>query len=225
MTRTSEVLKDITAAKRPFSISELQSKGLTHMQLTRLVGAGQLVRPLRGVYRVPFEGEDNSGLLELACISKAVEGSILCSRTAAYLHGMTEGNLEALVFGIPMSLRYPDPYLLYQSCRFVKWRNQRDFEVGVETMTVANTEVNITSRERTVVDVFRYSSYTKRGEQLDLGIDPEAFHDILGRYLGDKEKRPDELALRHIAKEFKVWDELSLIIDTNRNAVAKTMTM
>jgi predicted transcriptional regulator of viral defense system len=225
MTFPSKILEEVTAARRPFSIKELVSKGLTHMQLSRMVADGQLQRPLRGVYRVPFEGEENSGMLEIACISKAVTGAVICSRTAAYLHGMTEGNLDSYIFGIPLSLRYPDPYLLNQTCRFVKWRNSRDFEIGVETISIANTDLAITSRERTLVDVFRYSSYTKRGQNLDLGIDPEAFHDILGRFLGDKEKRPDELALRRIAKEFNVWDELSLVIETNRNAVGRSMTI
>jgi predicted transcriptional regulator of viral defense system len=221
----NSILEEVTEAKRPFSIKELIYMGLNRMEVSRMVANGQLQRPLRGVYRVPFEGEDNSGMLELACISKAVTGAVICSRTAAYLHGMTEGNLDSYIFGIPTSLRYPDPYLLNQTCRFVKWRDSRDFEVGVETISIANTEIKITSRERTFVDVFRYSSYTKRGQSLDLGIDPEAFHDILGRFLGDRDNRPDELALRQIAKEFNVWDKLSLVIETSRNAVGRSMTI
>jgi predicted transcriptional regulator of viral defense system len=221
----NSILEEVTEAKRPFSIKELIYMGLNRMEVSRMVANGQLQRPLRGVYRVPFEGEDNSGMLELACISKAVTGAVICSRTAAYLHGMTEGNLDSYIFGIPTSLRYPDPYLLNQTCRFVKWRDNRDFEVGVETISIANTEIKITSRERTLVDVFRYSSYTKRGQSLDLGIDPEAFHDILGRFLGDRGNRPDELALRQIAKEFNVWDKLSLVIETSRNAVGRSMTI
>lgn len=222
MSRFEVILEEIAAAKRPFHINELLSRGMTRMALSRLLQEEKIARPLRGVYRVPFEGEDKSGLLDIACISTGFPDAVLCSRTAAYLHRMTEGNLGTYYFGIPWKNRYPPTWLMDNEVRFIKWRNARDLDVGVEKVTLANTSVKITSRERTLVDIFRYSSYKKRGEQLDLGIDPETFHDVLDHYLHDSDKRPDELAFRHIAKAFGVYEELSMIIETNKSALGRS---
>jgi predicted transcriptional regulator of viral defense system len=222
-TRFDMILEEVAAARRPFHVNELLTMGMNRMTLSKLVSEKRIENSMRGVYRVPFEEEDKS-LLQIACIATAIPSAVICARMAAYLHEMTEGNLNTFYFGIPWKNRHRGSFLMDNDVRFIKWRSERDLTVGVETMKVANTDVKITSRERTLVDIFRYSSFKKRGVQLDIGIDPEAFHEILSRYLHDKEREPDQLALRRIAKEYGLWDELSLVISTHNAAIAQGRT-
>lgn len=70
----------------PFTVQQALAAGLTERRLRTLVGAGYLRRPVRGAYVASHLAD--SLVLRAQILSLVVpEGSFVCDRTAAWLHG------------------------------------------------------------------------------------------------------------------------------------------
>jgi predicted transcriptional regulator of viral defense system len=219
MAHVLDILTDIALAHRPFTTAELVGMGMSKMTISRLVSEDRLRRPMRGIYRIPTEVEDPNFIW--ACISKAYPQSVVCLLSAAVYHGLTESMGGTNIIMIPHASRGYDEWQIEGGAQFIRTRNQRDLEQGIDKITVESTAVSITSPERTIVDLFRFSSYINKTSRGSFAIDPEGIQDAIGRYLDHPDRTPDTKALRAIAKSYDVWDTLSLVIETTQSAKAR----
>ncbi len=215
-------LVELAEAKRPFLVRELLDAGFYRMTLSRFVSDGRLHRPMRGVLRVPYEEE--SPFLIWACVAKLYPQSLVCMLSAASYHGLTEAMAGINSFAVPNEVHPMDGHQIEGGAKFIRLRNARDFSEGVQKIIVENTEVSITSPERTIVDLFRYSSYFKRSSRIELAIDAEGFQDALQRYLDSDLRSDGGKELRRLAKSFGVWEPLKMVIETTQSVKAQ-MTM
>lgn len=219
MAHVLDILTDIALAHRPFTTAELVSLGMSKMTISRLVSEDRLQRPMRGIYRIPTEVEDQNFIW--ACIAKAYPQSVVCLLSAAVYHGLTESMGGTNVVMIPHAFKGYDEWQIEGGAQFIRTRSQRDLEEGVDKIIVENTSVLITSPERTIVDLFRFSSYVDKAGRGSFAIDPEGIQDAIGRYLDHPDRTPDTKVLRAIAKTYGVWDTLSLVLETTQSAKAR----
>jgi predicted transcriptional regulator of viral defense system len=170
------------------------------MRLSRLVRDGLLQNDARGVYRLPYDGE-NSERASWAARTAVLPGSVFCLYSAAVYHGITE-NLGARAYvGIKGRRRSS------AGVDYFTWKEPENFDVGVETLRIGNSEVLVTNPARTLVDFFRYSHLGKRDKRMKKPVDPESLNDVVIRYM-QKYGKPDIKAHR-IARTFGVQEELS----------------
>lgn len=219
MAHVLELLTDIALAQRPFKTSELVELGMSKMTISRLVSEGRLQRPMRGIYRIPTETEDPNFIW--ACISKAYPQAVVCLLSAAVYHGLTESMGGTNVLMIPHSSSGYDEWQIEGGAQFIRTRSERDLTQGVEKIIVEKTPVLITSPERTIVDLFRFSSYVDKNGRSSFAIDPEGIQDAIGRYLDHPVLTPDTKELRALARTYGVWDSLSLVMETAQSAKAR----
>jgi hypothetical protein len=122
---------------------------------------------------------------------------------------------------IPHASRGYDEWQIEGGAQFIRTRSERDLEQGVDKIIVENTPVLITSPERTIVDLYRFSSYVDKTGRGSFAIDPEGIQDAIGRYLDHPDLTPDTKELRAIAKSYGVWDTLSLVLETAQSVKAR----
>lgn len=218
MAHVSNILADIAIAGTPLTTHELISMGISRGSITRLVEDGRLQRPIRGVYRTPRENDDQFYMW--ACVTKAYPEAVVCLFSAAVFHGMTESMGSTPCYALPHSVRPVEGWAIEGGAQFLRLRNDRDLSLGVITTRIDGVDVSITSPERTLVDMFRYSSYFKRSQRMNTSVDPEGFQDALHRYQNHPSRKPDTLELRKIARELGVWDELTMVINAAQSTKA-----
>lgn len=187
---------------RPYTARELYALGFTRMNLSRMVRAEVIENPSRGVYRVPHAAE-SADRAHWAAISTGTPGAVFCLYSAAIYYGLTE-NLGARLFvALPASARHrPDGGNL----KYIRWSNPNSFEVGIDILRIENTDILITSPQRTLVDFFRYSSLNAKDKRITKLVDTAAFGDFMERFL-PKFGSPG-IKTNKIAKAFGVDVEL-----------------
>lgn len=191
---------------RIYTAKEMVELGFSRLQLSRLVKANALENLSRGTYRRAHPGEDPL-YVGWAARTVATPGIVFCLYSAAVYHGITE-NLGAQSWvGIPRR------YNLRQDTsgvRYVRWQSQANFDLGVDVVSIEGVDVSITSPERTLVDMFRYSGLYLKNDNRTRVVDTAAFYDLLERYL--RKFGPPGLKTRRIAKEFGVQKEFANLV-------------
>lgn len=194
-----------TLPDRLLTVAELFSLGFTRMQLSRLVQAGELERPWRGVYRRPGEADQRAAW---AALTVAHPDAVFWLYSAAVFHGLTENLGVALYVGVPLTGKLSDD----EGRRHVsRWASEKALTLGVEEHEIDGVSVKITSPERTVVDFFRMSSMGG-GSWRKNSVEPDVLFDIVSRYVA-KHGAPG-LKLRRMANAFKVWDAMKVYLNT-----------
>lgn len=185
---------------------QLCARGFQPMQLTRLVKAGALERPWRGVYRRP--GAEDPRIV-WAAISLAHPEAVFWLFSAAVFHGLTENLGAALYVGIPQQDKMSggDTVALHVS----RWVSKDALTLGIDEHVIDGVSVRITSPERTVVDFFRLSGIGG-GAWRKNSVEPDVLFDVVARYVA-KYGAPDR-KLRRIAQSFKVWDAMKTFLNT-----------
>jgi Predicted transcriptional regulator len=188
---------------RPYTVKELEALGYNRMRLSRLVRAGRLQNDARGVYRLPFDGE-NSERASWAARAVIRPGSVFCLYSAAVLHGITE-NLGARTY-VGARGRHRST----GSVEYLRWEDQANFDLGVDTIRIGETDVLVTNPARTLVDFFRYSHLGRRDRRMKKPVDAEALNDVVVQYML-KFGKPD-LKVHRMAKVFGVHEELGNVL-------------
>lgn len=210
-TSTGETALDLlTSAGRPVTMKEFARHGVSRMALKRLVDAGKIERSVRGVYRLPWTGEEDARTL-WASITRARPDAVFCMVSAAAYHGLTQNMAGVLNIAVSGQKHVPGRNSMGVAAQYVQWKEGKAFTEGVDKVLIDGIEVAITNPERTIVDLFRYSTFVPQRREPNIYIDPETFHDALIRYLhggGDGTSGK----LRRMAKSFGVWDRLDPIV-------------
>jgi len=206
MSGTAEDIAAILkAAGRPMKASELALSGVTRMALLRATRDGMIERSARGVYRLPSADDDPRAAW--ASLSARMPQAVFCMVSAAAYHGLTQNMATSLDVALPLSVKKPSPDSFGAPAKFMHWAGDIPFNVGVETVMIDGVGVRITDPERTVVDLFRYSTLVSQRGSPSMLADPETVHDALSRYLHGFEGGSSG-KLRKMAKAFGVWERL-----------------
>jgi predicted transcriptional regulator of viral defense system len=197
-----------------FSTEQLAEFGADDKRVRRrLVEGGYLLQIHRGIYSItdeyrdPASPDDHDPDLEefaIGCFRAGPE-SFICLRAAAKYHGLSEDSyIPDIQVGMPHAIKPPsDDGLTYKYHRF---RQETATSEGIETIGRWNgIEVRMTDRERTVVDVFRYSAANNRSENAQMLVDEETALVAIRYYLRDAvEFGGSPAKLMEVARQFGV---------------------
>ncbi len=139
------------ARKRLVRTKEMESHGISRVQLRQLVDRGVLRKAQRGLYtaqNAPIH--EHESLAEVAARSPK---AIICLLSALRFHELTTENPSDVYVMLPMGTQRPhisNPQLA------VFWAAAPAYEAGVEEHLLAGVAVRISSPAKTVVDCFKY---------------------------------------------------------------------
>lgn len=140
-----------------YSVGDLAELGYSRTTTSRLVYAGALVSPLRGVYR-PVGGEDTPLFDKLAAMSKHCPSAVFFLFTAAAVHDLATREPSFEHIGLPPTQRAAPTFSNGDlPVDVVRWSRSEDWEIGVEIHNHLGVDIRITSPERTLFDLWRYS--------------------------------------------------------------------
>ncbi|NTF17584.1 hypothetical protein G6L37_04175 [Agrobacterium rubi] len=153
MTHRERVL-EMMAGGDIFRSRDFDLAGIPRVVLKRMVSAGDLDQPERGVYRAL--GQDVGAVIDgtrskAAEIAKRHPYAILCLTSAMRWHGMTDDISSEWI----VAVRRTSPVTTAPWVKVVRWTGDDFLEAGVVTERVAGVDVRITDPARTVADVMR----------------------------------------------------------------------
>jgi predicted transcriptional regulator of viral defense system len=152
---------------------ELEARGVSRVQLSRLVREGLLERKARGLYAVrrhPYTTEHT-----LAQVAKRVPGGIFCLLTALRFHDLTTQAPTDVWIALPEKAR--KPRLDYPRLRVARFSGAALTE-GIETHRVEGVEIRVYSAAKTVADCFKYRN------KIGIDVAVEALRDFSRRHRG-----------------------------------------
>jgi predicted transcriptional regulator of viral defense system len=130
---------------------DLAAEGIPRQYLRRLVDAGTLERPSRGLYVLAdAEPSAHQSLIEAA---KRVPHGVVCLLSALRFHGLTTQAPFEVWLAIGAKARLPK--VEYPPLRIVRF-SAAGLTRGVEEHRIQGVAVRVTDPARTVVDCFRY---------------------------------------------------------------------
>ena len=157
---------------------DVAAHGISRTAIQRLTKAGALERVGRGLY-VPA-GARITEQHTLAEAAKRVPGGVVCLLSALSFHRMTTQNPHEVWIAIDVKARKPSAD--WPPLRVVRFSGRaRTF--GVESHSVEEVQVRVTSRAKTVADCFKYRN--------KIGVDVAI--EALKEYLGKRGRSIQEL--------------------------------
>ena len=166
--------KKASAAATPrmavFRPRDMATAGLSRTALGRLVAAGTIERVGRGLY-APANAKvtQHHTLVEAV---KRVPLGVVCLLSALRFHGLTTQNPHEVWIAIDVKAR--KPVADWPPLRVVRFSGEA-LTYGVERHVIEGAEVNLTSREKTVADCFKYRN------KIGLDVALEALREYLRR--------------------------------------------
>jgi predicted transcriptional regulator of viral defense system len=133
-----------------FRSRDLDMAGIPRVVLKRMLAAGELDQPQRGVYRIP-EIEADETRMKAAEIASRHPNALLCLMSAMRWHGMTDDMNSPWT----ICVKRTSPVVTAPWVRVVRWTGDGFHDVGVVQEKVAGVEIRMTSPARTVADVMR----------------------------------------------------------------------
>lgn len=141
------------ARKRFVRPHELEARGMSRVQLRKLVDQGLLQKTQRGLYTAKnFSFDSHVSLAEVAARSPK---AVVCLLTALRFHQLTTENPADVYVMLPVGTQRPritNPRLE------VSWASSLAYASGIEEHLLCGMKVKITSPAKTVVDCFKYRS-------------------------------------------------------------------
>lgn len=172
------------SSERLYSVRELEELGCSRTATVRLVQAGILTSPLRGVYRMTG-GEDAPPFDKLGAISKRCPDAVFFLFTAAAIHDLVSRDPSYDHIGLPPSRRAAP---LFSNAELpldvVRWSRLDDCEVGVDVYRHLGVDIKITSPERTLYDLWRYSFRNPTLKGTHERVTDENLFDCFAAYFG-----------------------------------------
>lgn len=194
----------IDSYNRPVKTAEFIDLGVTRKQLSILENNGLIERVGHGFYRLS-EYEQRSQFADWAVLSLRYPNMIICLNSAAAFHKMTQNMASVITVAVPKENgRSLEGNSFPAKVKVCNWKNGPLFEIGVDIYNIDGVDVRITSQERTIVDMFRMSSYSSKYKNKLPIIDEETFQDCFQTTLS---KLHNEINLDKII-------EISSILDT-----------
>ena len=178
-----DVLVEFLSGGNLCRLRDILRAGVTTATVQRAVAAGLVERVSWGTYRRPGGRREAASHLAEALVR--IPKGLVCMASAAHVHGLCPAPQEIWI-GLPR--KSSTPRVDWPPVRYVRYRNDLAFSVGVEVRVVSGVEVRITDPARTIADMLRMSDTV--GEATALGCLRD-YH----------ERRHSAERVRQIAKE------------------------
>lgn len=141
------------ARRRLVRSRELEARGLSRVQLRKLVDQGLLQNTHRGLYTTSDAPIDAH--VSLAEVAARSPKAVICLLSALRFHQLTTENPSDVYVMLPVGTQRPritNPRLE------VFWASPVAYGAGIEEHKISGVKVKITSPTKTVVDCFKYRS-------------------------------------------------------------------
>ena len=202
--------KDLVDRSESFlSVEDFANIAVNRVVIAELVSEGLLVKQAWGIY-LPSHIEPSEHL-NLALLSFRNPGVVMSHLTAAAFHGVTQEMPQAITCFVSRD-KGSTPKMgssFTEEVKYIVTRRPENLTVGVRPFLLDGVAVNVTGKERTLVDFYRYCSL---GSGYDPVVSKEAFFDVMHRVCsgsGYLEELPDYDLVDEIAMEFGVLEGLS----------------
>lgn len=166
----------------PMRASEFVAMGVSRTALSRLVAQGEIERVGNGLYRLP---DAKDAFSDWAAIALRYPRAVIGTVSAAVFHGTTQempGWVHVLLprdMGVA-TLASSLP-VMTKVIRLAGTGDSDPFSFGVDEHEIDGVAVRITDPERTLVDMFRYSSFNPSMPPSALHVSEEAVLDCMQR--------------------------------------------
>ncbi len=213
----------LTKAPGAVAIQTLKAAGVAPETMRRLVESGLAERPAAGHYALT--GRIDIMDVDWVAFALQVPEGVIGLLSAAVHHGMTQE--------LPLYLQAFAPRT--RGGRFVlggdsgaavdlvNSRNPLYLAEGVDTVTKSGTDIRVTSKERTLLDLFLFSPFNSRTTERTARIPEESFLEALSRCVDDESFSFD--AFHFLARKFGCADQVSPYTKTSRYEAARSPGM
>lgn len=209
MTTRDTALELLKAADGPMTMADLKKHGVTKTIMRSLIRANEVENPAWGVYRLAsFETNVHS---DWALVAKKYPKSVICLLSAASFHNMTQELPGKLSVAVPREMGGSPSMGANQwmlEIDTLMWRNPEMFEIGVDDHLIDGVNVKITSPERTLVDLFRYSTFNPSMRMDQVRITDEMFLESLNRTNSENMEHFSFDTVAAIARTFKCYEAI-----------------
>ncbi|MCS4089796.1 type IV toxin-antitoxin system AbiEi family antitoxin domain-containing protein [Rhizobium sp. BK176] len=220
MSQSELALSILEEARGAVSLSVFKDAGIYPQTLSRLVEAGRIERPAAGHYALA--GRIDILDVDWVAFALQVPDGVIGLLTAAVHHDMTQEHPPRLQ-GFVQRTRAGSLTLGGDSgaaVDVVTSRNPLYLTEGVVTVEKSGTPVQVTSKERTLVDLFLFSPFNSRSTLRTARIPEETFLESLSRCVDDPEFSFDDFHV--LAETFGCEDQISPFTKTYRYAAPRT---
>ncbi len=156
---------------------DLEKAGITRIELSRYVAAGELRRLRRGIYCRPDYRPNEHG--DFAIIATKAPGALICLLSALRYHGLTTQAPSQVWIAIDRKARAPS--FDYPSLKVVRF-SQDALNYGVESKIVEGVMIRVTTIEKTIADCFKYRN------KVGLDVALEALRDAILKRTLDRDE-------------------------------------
>lgn len=211
------IISYLSQTKRPVTTNELSvyisSIGLNPATLRSTLrnmlnsNESEIEKCAFGVYQLKENFDDK---ITWAAFSLRNPKAIFCLLSAANYHNITQDMGTRTMIAIPRIIGKVSTESSFYSAEILSWSDKRSLTVGIDKIKINNVDVLITSPERTVIDMFRYSPFgsirgRKNSEPL---IDIETFMDCFYKFMSNERTHESKEKLKNIAEVFNIKDEI-----------------
>lgn len=152
---------------------ELESRGITRVDLARCVEEGVLVRVGRGLYATADHApSEHHSLVQVA---KRVPNAVFCLLTALRFHELTTQSPHEVWIALAENARKPS--LDYPKLRVARF-SKAALAAGVEQHRVEGVTIRVYSTAKTVADCFKYRN------KVGIDVAVEALKDFTRKHRG-----------------------------------------
>ena len=152
---------------------DLEARGITRAQLSRLVRDGLVRREARGIYVLAEHAPTAEHTL--AQVAKRVPQGVFCLLTALRLHGLTTQSPAEVWVALPEKARRPR--LDHPRVRIARFAGAALTE-GIEERRVEGVTLRVYSAAKTVADCFKYRN------KIGIDVAVEALRDFTRKHRG-----------------------------------------
>lgn len=168
-------MKEIFIKNKGYArMKELKAARIHTREIAKAVEQKIIEKIKPGLYKlVDYNWDENSGFID---ICKANKKAVVCLLSAAAYYELTTFNPSQIYLAVPNNtdkfiLDYPPIKLFYFSDKY--------YSLGIETIETKTGLFRIYNKEKTIVDLFRYSK--RLGEDIAL--------ESIKKYLSNRKKR------------------------------------
>jgi predicted transcriptional regulator of viral defense system len=144
-------VRELFRRKSLLRSSELARHGISRVQVSRMVAAGELQQVSRGLYAAPdYQLDEHAALVMVA---RRAPQAVFCLLTALRLHDLT--TQAPFEVWIAIGNKAHAPRIDYPPLRIVRF-SDATLTTGVETVAVGGIKLRVTNAAKTVADCFKF---------------------------------------------------------------------
>lgn len=209
LTSRERAIELITETTGFLNVEDFANRGVNRVAIRELVASGVLANPAWGIYAGAEAYERMSTHRHWALLSYKYPEAVFCLKSAAMFHGITQEVHGSLTFFSPRG--YGDnPKMGNQFTTPLDplvTRKEGNLRYGVDVYDVDGISVRVTSRERTLVDFFRFGPDGNEGRSL---VTKEMMFDLIQR-MASEDTSFDFDKVAALAMDFGCFDQLGRI--------------